>query len=228
MTTIAGARRSGIGLWLLGVGLALSSLRPRLRWRIGSQAGALSGSARRELLLRGAHGTATVLGVRPRRREAGHVFWVRVQLDGELPYETRVRQRVREADLDRMRPGDVIFCRVDPGDRERVVLHVSDDADPGRVGIAKILSDGRRAEATVLAATPMAADYSGRDDPVLRLDLELHAWDEPSPWRVRLVQPVPLAAIGLVDLGKRLEVAFFTVDRGESVAVDWAASLGER
>ncbi|WP_228783557.1 hypothetical protein [Nocardia cyriacigeorgica] len=224
----AGARRSGIGLWLLGIALAVSSLRPRLRWRIGPQAGVLTGSARRELLLRGTHGTATVLGVRPRRREAGHVFWVRVQLDGEPPYETRVRQRMREEDLDRMRPGDVVCCRVDPGDRERVVLQVSDDAEPGRVGIAKILADGRRAQATVLAATPMAADYSGRDDPVLRLDLELQAWDEPAPWRVRLVQPVPLSAIGLVDLGKRLEVAFFTVDRGESVAVDWAASLGER
>src|SRR5690606_35363421 len=154
-------RRTGIGLWLLGVGLTLSSLRPRLPWRAGARSGVLSGAARRELLLRGTHGTATVLGVRPRRSEAGHVFWVRVQLDGEPPYETRVRQRVREGDLDRMRPGDVIFCRVDPGDRERVVLHVSNDAAPGRVGIAKIRSDGRRAQATVLAATPMAADYSG-------------------------------------------------------------------
>jgi hypothetical protein len=38
---------------------------------------------------------------------------------------------------------------------------------------------------------------------------------------------VPLTAIGLVDLGQHLEVAFFTVDRGDSVAVDWIASLGE-
>jgi hypothetical protein len=79
----------------------------------------------------------------------------------------------------------------------------------------------------VLAASPVAADYTGVDNPVLRLDLELHAWDEPAPWRVRVVQPVPLSAIDLVDLGCRLEVAFFTVDRGESVAVDWAASREE-
>ncbi|WP_458688008.1 hypothetical protein [Nocardia tengchongensis] len=96
--------------------------------------------------------------------------------------------------------------------------------DSSRTNIAKILADGRRARATVLAATPVAADYTGRDDPVLRLDLELHAWDEPGPWRVRVVQPVPLSALELVDLGRHLDVAFFTVDRGESVAVDWAAS----
>ncbi|MEV4127681.1 hypothetical protein [Nocardia sp. NPDC049707] len=228
----------------------------------GLRAGALSDAQRRELLLRGVIGSATILGVRqssmasfarpfvrayalpsavsaaPRgasrpdtnvagRSGPGHVFWVRVQVEGVLPYETRVRQRMREDDLEWMQPGDVIGCRVDPGDRDRVVLYVPDIADTGRMSISKILSDGRRADATVLAATPVATDYAGRDDPVLRLDLELRAWDEVKPWRVRLIQPVPLAAIGLVDLGQHLEVAFFTVDRGESVAVDWLASLGE-
>lgn len=184
--------------------------------------------------MRGALGSATVLGVRASSKATagepaapGHVFWVRVLVDGIPPYETRVRQRVSAANLEWMQPGDVVCCRVDPGDRDRLVLYVPDFAETGRASIAKILADGRRADATVLAATPVAADYSGRDDPVLRLDLELRAWDEPTPWLVRLVQPVPLSAIGLVDLGQHLEVAFFTVDHGESVAVDWAASLGE-
>lgn len=200
----------------------LRALLPRrLRMRVGP----LSAAARRELLIRGVPGSAIVLGVRPRRTEPGHVFWVRIQVAGMLPYDTRVRQRVREAELDRMRPGDVVSCRVDPGDPDRVVLYLSETADRGRTAISKILSDGRRAEATVLAVTPVAADYTGRDDPVLRLDLEMRAWDEPEPWRVRLIQPVPLAAIGLIDLGARLEVFFFTVDRGESVAVDWDAML---
>ncbi|MBF6334201.1 hypothetical protein IU452_37500 [Nocardia transvalensis] len=178
-------------------------------------------------MLRGLAGTATILGVRPRRTEPGHRFWVRLQIEGQLPYETRVRQRVSEADLDLMQPGDIVGCRVDPGDRDRVVLYVPSPEEATRVSMSKILADGRRADATVLAATPIAADYSGRDDPVLRLDLELRAWDEPQPWRVRVVQPVPLTAIELVDLGRHLEVAFFTVDRGESVAVDWAASLAD-
>jgi len=177
--------------------------------------------------MRGAAGSATILGVRAGRGEPEHVFWVRVQVDDALPYETRVRQRMREQDLEWMQPGDVIGCRVDPGDRDRVVLYVPDIEETGRTSISKILSDGRRADATVLAAAPVAADYAGRDDPVLRLDLELRAWDELKPWRVRLIQPVPLAALGLVDLGQHLEVAFFAVDRGESVAVDWLASLGE-
>ncbi|MEV6428049.1 hypothetical protein [Nocardia sp. NPDC051463] len=202
-------------------------LRGRRARNFGLRAGLMSDAQRRELLMRGARGSATILGVRPQRSEPGHVFWVRVQIDGESPYETRVRQRMREDDLEWMQPGDVVCCRVDPGDRDRLVLYVPDLAEAGRASISKILSDGRRADATVLAAAPVAADYSGRDDPVLRLDLELHAWDEPKPWRVRLVQPVPLAAIGLVDLGQHLEVAFFTVDRGDSVAVDWLASLGE-
>ncbi len=179
---------------------------------------AMSESAQRELLRRGLAGTATILGVRADR------FWVQVRVDGQTPYETRVRQRLPDADLVLMQPGDVVGCRVDPGDRDRLVLHPAGPGQTGRVSIAKILADGRRADATVLAATPVAADYTGRDNPVLRLDLELYAWDEPGPWRVRIVQPVPLNAIELVDLGRHLEVAFFTVDRGESVAVDWAAS----
>ncbi|KZM69420.1 hypothetical protein AWN90_14490 [Nocardia terpenica] len=186
--------------------------------------GALSATARRELLMRGLAGTATILGARPRRTEPGHRFWVRVQVEGGLPYETRVRQRVDAADLELMQPGDVVGCRVDPGDRDRVVLYVPGPEEATRVSMSKILNAGRRAQATVLAAAPVAADYSGHDDPVLRLDLELRAWDEPEPWRVRIVQPVPLSAIELVDLGRHLEIAFFTVDRGESVAVDWAAS----
>ncbi|MEU2257534.1 hypothetical protein [Nocardia xishanensis] len=223
-------------------GWRIRARRPR---NFGLRAGALSDAARRELLIRGTAGSATILGVRkssappfplpfvagpgpqPRRGVPGHVFWVRVRIEGERPYETRVRQRVREEDLEWMQPDDVVACRVDPGDMDRVVLYLPDADEAVRTSIAKILADGRRADATVLAAAPVAADYSGLDDPVLRLDLELRAWDETLPWRVRLIQPVPLAAIGLVDLGQHLEVAFFTVDRGESVAVDWAASLGD-
>ncbi|MEV0250440.1 hypothetical protein AB0H76_27860 [Nocardia sp. NPDC050712] len=197
---------------------------------MGGRSSALPDTARRELLLHGAPGTATVLGLR--RTSAGATesewaFWVRVQTDGAQPYEARVRQRVQPAELDRMQPGDVVCCRVDPGDQDRLVLYVPALGDVAAVSISKILADGRRADATVLAAAPVAADYTGRQDPVLRLDLELRAWDEPKPWRVRLTQPVPLTAIGLIDLGQHLEVAFFTVDHGETVAVDWAASLGE-
>ncbi|WP_281033298.1 hypothetical protein [Nocardia concava] len=189
---------------------------------------ALDDAARRELLLHGTEGTATILSVRSTTKtfpaEPGPEFWVRIQLEERHAYETRVRQRVSASDQEWMQPGDIVCCRVDPGDHDRVVLYLPAPEETSRTNIAKILADGRRARATVLAATPVAADYTGRDDPVLRLDLELHAWDEPGPWRVRVVQPVPLSAMELVDLGRHLEVAFFTVDRGESVAVDWAAS----
>ncbi|MBF6205997.1 hypothetical protein IU483_18150 [Streptomyces gardneri] len=212
----------------MGMRSANSGWRLRERARNFRLRGAtVSDVTRRELLIRGEAGTATILGVRPRRTEPGHVFWVRVQLPGEFPYESRVRQRVADTDLEWMGPGDVVCCRVDPDDRDRLVLYVPDLDESGRASIAKILADGRRADATVLAAAPVAADYSGRDDPVLRLDLELRAWDEAKPWRVRLVQPVPLHALSLVDLGRHLEVAFFEVDRGETVAVDWTASLEE-
>jgi|GEM_PF-3679455 len=212
----------GIGPGLLGwLAARLSSRRFALRH------GALSEAAQRDVLARGLAGTATILGVRERRTEPGHRFWVRILTEERHPYETRVRQRVGEADLESMQPGDVVGCRVDPGDRDRVVLYVPNAEETTRVSIAKILANGRRADATVLSATPVAADYTGRDDPVLRLDLELRAWDEPHPWWVRIVQPVPLSAIELVDLGRHLEVAFFAVDHGESVAVDWVTSLYE-
>ncbi|MBO0855187.1 MAG: hypothetical protein J2P18_15650 [Nocardia sp.] len=200
----------------------------------------LSPTARYELLAHGLPGMAIVLGMRPCRdasdpapdRSGGpelapaYLFWVRVQPDDHPAYETRIRQRAGEDDIDRMQPGDVVGCRVDPGDPDRVALYVPDPGEAPRVGITKILTSGRRAEATVLAAVPIAADYSGRDDPVLRLDLEIRAWDESEPWRVRIVQPVPLHAIDMVDLGRTLKIAFFTVDRGESVAVDWEATTG--
>ncbi|MGY0503090.1 hypothetical protein ACWZHB_31790 [Nocardia sp. FBN12] len=192
-------------------------------WAFGRRPGLLSESGRRELLLRGLSATATVLSVRTRRGEGGYRFSVRVKLPGELAYDARVRQRVRSQDLECMCPGDLVGCRVDPGDRERVALFVPETPVAGRRSAAKILANGRRAEATVLAVAPVAADYTGREDPVLRLDLELRAWDEPSPWRVRLIQPVPLAAVGQIELGTRLAAAFFTVDRGDSVAIDFAA-----
>ncbi|MFC9892621.1 hypothetical protein ACFVMC_02900 [Nocardia sp. NPDC127579] len=205
-------------------------LRARRSRTFGGRSSVLSDAARRELLLHGSAGTATVLGLRRgsgKAVESEWTFWVRVQLDGERPYEARVRQRVRAAELEDMGPGDVIGCRVDPGDQDRLVLYPPNSPEATGVGIAKILADGRRADGTVLAAAPVAADYTARRDPILRLHLELRAWDEPKPWRVRLTQPVPLHAIGLIDLGQHLEVAFFTVDHGETVAVDWAASLGE-
>lgn len=182
-----------------------------------------TGADRRDLLARGTAGSATVLSTSTRRSEPGYTFRVRVRLPDTAPYEARVRQRVSGAELDRMRPGDLVCCRVDPEDRDRMVLYLPGDTDAGRAGLAKILAEGRRAAATVLAVTPVATDYCGCDDPVMRLDLELNAWDEPHPWRVRVVRPVPLAAIGLLDLGAKLEAAFFTVDTGESVAIDWDA-----
>lgn len=237
----------------MGKAAANSGWRPRgRRARARESTGAaLPAAVRQELLLRGTPGNATILGVRPgvrgtawplpRRRAGGavaaggqsgatepeQVFRVRVQPVGRLPYEATVRQPVRPADLPVMRPGDTVRCRIDPDDPARLVLYVDQTTDDATTGRTRILADGRRAEATVLAATPVATDYGGRDDPVLRLDLELRAWDEPRPWRVRVIEPVPLAALELVDLGKHLRVAFFTVDRGESVAVDWAASVAE-
>ncbi|MFD4403206.1 hypothetical protein ACFWPH_10600 [Nocardia sp. NPDC058499] len=201
------------GGWLRG-------LLPRRFRRRGE---APSGADRRELLTYGTAGSATVLAAGTRRREPGYTFRVRVRLPGLAPYEAQVRQRVSGAELDRMRPGDLVCCRVDPHDRDRMVLYPPGEADPGRAALAKILADGRRATATVLAVNPVEVDYCGCDDPVMRLDLELRAWDEPDPWHVRVVQPVPLSAIELLDLGAKLRVAFFAVDSGDSVAIDWEA-----
>ncbi|MFI5715424.1 hypothetical protein [Nocardia sp. NPDC051750] len=196
-------------------------MRDLLPRRFRRRGEAPTGADRRELLTHGAAGSATVLATRTRRREPGYTFRVRVRLPGLAPYEAQVRQRVSGAELDRMRPGDLVCCRVDPDDRDRMVLYLPGDADPGRAALAKILADGRRATATVLAVTSVAADYCGCDDPVMRMDLELRTWDEPDPWRVRIVQSVPLSAIGQLDLGAKLQVAFFAVDGGDSVAVDW-------
>ncbi|TCJ94214.1 hypothetical protein [Nocardia alba] len=199
------------------------TLLDRCAWAFGRRPRKLSEGAARELLIRGLPAMASVLSVWTRRGEGGYRFSVRVSVPGQLAYDARVRQRVRSQDLEWMQVGDVVGCRVDPGDRERVVLFVPAAPESGRKAAAKILADGRRAEATVLAVAPIAADYTGREDPVLRLDLELRAIDEPSPWRVRLIQPVPLSAIGQIDLGTRLTAAFVTVDRGASVAIDFAS-----
>ncbi|MEU4317049.1 hypothetical protein [Nocardia sp. NPDC024068] len=220
-----GSEENGAGGAGEGPALPASSRRIRdlLPRRFRRRGEAPTGADRRDLLTYGTAGSATVLAARTRRREPGYTFRVRVRVPGIAPYEAQVRQRVSGAELDRMRPGDLVCCRVDPADRDRMVLYLPGDTDPGRAGLAKILAEGRRATGTVLAVTPVAADYCGCDDPVMRLDLELRTWDEPGAWRVRVVQSVPLSAIGLLDLGARVEVAFFTVDTGESVAVDWEA-----
>ncbi|MFC4377249.1 hypothetical protein ACFO5K_24520 [Nocardia halotolerans] len=199
------------------------TLLDRCAWAFGRRPGLLSEGARRELLIRGFPATATILSARTRRGEVGYRFSVRVQRPGELAYDARVRQRIRSQDVEWMQPGDVVGCRVDPGNPDRVALFLPETAQPGHKATAKILATGRRAEAIVLAVAPIAADYTGHEDPVLRLDLEMRAPDEPTPWRVRLIQPVPLAAVGHIELGTHLEAAYLTLDRGTSVALDFTA-----
>ncbi|GAA5066146.1 hypothetical protein GCM10023318_54010 [Nocardia callitridis] len=185
----------------------------------------MSAAARRELLILGIEGSATISERWQRRSEPGYVFRVWVRLDGKPPYETRACQQVSDADLARMRPGENVRCRVDPRDEDRLVLYVPAFSEAARCGLEKILADGRRADAKVLSTAPVSAEHEGLDAPLVRLDLELTAWDEPTPWHTRVTQPVPLTAMALLDRGRRLEVAFFTVDQGESVAIDWQASL---
>lgn len=195
--------------------------RPQRRWpRLPGRAVPLTPAARLELTSRGEPAKATIT------RVAERMFTVQVDAPGRSPYEARVPrggssgdERAVEAML---QVGDVVDCRVDPGDPRRIVLNplLALD-DPESISPEKILADGRRARATVLAAAPV--DISARE-PVLRLDLEMLAWDEPQPWHVRIVTPVPLSAVPLAALGQKLVVAFFTVDKGESVAIDWMVS----
>jgi hypothetical protein len=178
----------------------------------------LSEIAKGELLARGMRGEAIILRVR------GDEFGILIQLDdrrGWEPYAAKVRDRFTDSERARMRPGDLVECRVDPGDRDRILLRPPEPTvDPGKLSGAGLLTDGRRASATVLAATATGR-HTPDGSPILRLDLELTARDEPAPWRVRTEQPVPMTAVPMMELGRRLTVAFFSVDDGESVTVDW-------
>lgn len=199
--------RSGSGRKLLG-----SASFRRAGW-------VLPDSAKRELLARGTIGKATVLRVR------GGRFTVEVRVASAEPYRTEVRDTFTEMERELMLPGDVLECRVDPGDRRRLILRPPRvSVDQSQLSQAKILADGRRGQATVLASTATGRNAPKNGWPILRFDLELTAWDEREPWRVRVKQPVPMSAVPMMALGQQLVVAFFSVDDGESVAVDWAAS----
>lgn len=195
-----------------------SHSQPR-RW-LPRRAVRLSAPARAELLLHGVPAQATVTRVR------GEILTLWIDPPSGDGYETRLVRSNAGGDGDAveamLQAGDELDCRIDPGDPRRVALRpllpLEDSQAPA---VTKILADGRRARATVLAAAPV--DASSRE-PVLRLDLEMLAWDEPAPWRVRVVAAVPLAAVPLAALGQKLVVAFFAVDKGESVAIDWAVS----
>lgn len=177
----------------------------------------LTEAAKRELLARGIRGEAIILRVR------GDEFGISVQLDGE-PYPAKIRDTFTDAERARMQPGDIVECRVDPGDLDRILLCAPQRIfDPGTMSRGTAPTDGRRAEATVLAATATGR-HTPDGSPILRLDLELTARDEPVPWRVRTEQSVPMTAVPMMELGGRLAVAFFSVDDGESVTIDWRAA----
>jgi hypothetical protein len=108
-------RAIGAGLCLAGLPFAIPGaiqLRRALRTR--------------RVLLRGRPGEAQVLHLEPTRSEVeGHpvcVIRLRVMLPGEAPYEVAIRWIMGPYDGTRLVPGRIVPVKVDPSDRQTVVL----------------------------------------------------------------------------------------------------------
>jgi hypothetical protein len=179
----------------------------------------LTEAAARELRVRGIGGRARVLRLR------GPVYVVEVTVSDDAGGEHRYRTRLRDASgayrRARIQPGDTVDCRVDPGDHRRVLLRAPDQPPRSRSLRRKVFRpDRRRADAVLLAVTA-TGEVSDWGEPVVRLDLELTARGEPTPWRVRVCTPAPLSAVAALDIGGVLPVRYDRVDDGDSVVVDW-------
>ncbi len=195
----------------------------------------ITDSARRELYEKGIVGQAEILEAPSERRvseisEADGAFRFRVEIPGREPYEVKSWQKYGRYSWERMRPGALVECRVHPDNEQRVLLV---PAEPGEMPInmmdsSQIVAQGKRATAIVTQSADLGKTAPGTEDPLYLMNLELRTDAEPEPWKVQIGQRVPKGAVGLMDEGSELQVAYMEVDKGDSVAIDWKATSGDR
>jgi hypothetical protein len=191
----------------------------------------ITDSAKRELYEKGIPGQAEILEAPSERRvsevsQAAAAFRFRVELPGREPYEVRNWQDFGRYAWERMQPGAVVECRVDPDNEQRVLLV---PPEPGEVPVSmmdssQIIAEGKRATGIVMRSARLDKTAPGSGDPLFLMNLELRSDAEPEAWKVQIGQRVPKGAEGLIADGSELQVAYLEVDEGDSVAVDWPGS----
>ncbi|HEY4346124.1 MAG TPA: hypothetical protein VGM80_00925 [Gaiellaceae bacterium] len=176
--------------------------------------------------------TGTIIGTRMAPRPVCD-FGVQVTLDGEPPFAAQVRQSIPASYVPDFVPGEtVVAVRVDPADRTRVGIDLSQDAPTvtaaaaaaGAPSAASVLESGIPVRAVVVGSQPLGTKTPAGVD---LYALVLTVLQEGSPPRqVQLGNPVPADCVPLLYNGSNLP-AKAAPDRPELVAVDWVAALAE-
>lgn len=207
----------------------------------------LTSSAKREVYMKGIPGRAEILGA-PTENSISDIaenvgrFRVRVEIPGEPPYETRVVQSLGlgRYELDALKEGATVECRVHPKNRKRVLLLAPEPEQyPDPEVLALEAPQQSSAAATVAAGKPAigtvrSAELSdmpappGSDGKIWTITMELRAENERRPWDVTIHQRVPTGAEALIHPGSRLKVAYARHKSNRDVAIDWPGSTRGR
>lgn len=186
-------------------------------------------SARRRLIAEGVPGTAVVLKA-PKRCQAGpsnpawHRFTVRVEVPGHHPYEATMLQEIGRYEFERLRPGAVVPCRVDPEASSVVLLIVDGDNDvAATVDSRQILAAGRRGRARVRALRMLDIRAPGSGDPIAMLSLEVHEAGS-APWGLEGAYRIPPERVDGLVADTWLVVGIVGEHDPDGVAVDWDAT----
>ena len=208
--------------------------------------GLTTNSAKRKVYLEGIRGQAEILEA-PGEHSLSDIeenvgrFRVRVELPGETPYEVKLTQSFSFGfEAAALSQGAMVECRVDPGNRKRVLL-VAPEPDPSPDSELLALENPQRASAaaTVAAGNPATGTVRSAevseippppesDGQIWEITMELRAEHERKPWTVTVFQRVPTGAEELMSPGSELKVGYAKRKSNRDVAIDWPASTDGR
>jgi hypothetical protein len=164
-------------------------------------------------------------------------FRVRVELPQEAPYEVKLTQSFGFGfEAQALSQGAVVECRVDRGNRKRVLLVAPEPNQqvdlevraleaPQNVSAAATFAAGKPAVGTVrFAEVSDIPPPPGSDGLIWRITMELRSVHERRPWEVTIHQRVPRAAEYLLAPGTELRVGYARRKWNRDVAIDWPVS----
>jgi hypothetical protein len=203
----------------------------------------LTGSVPKELLENGLLGRGIIVSVEQTSVSTGvdfdpsHVcvFTLEVALDNVPRYTASCRQAVRATVLPQlMTPGATVAVRVDPNDRSRVALSLSEqpptvtvagsgDANTGSA--ARILEYGVPCKAVIVQSQPMGMrSPSGKDMYAFLLTVMA---DGRPPFQTQVGNPVPTDAVPLVYPGNTVPARRMPDGADHEIVIDWDTALAQ-
>jgi hypothetical protein len=201
----------------------------------------LTGAVSKELLEHGELGRGIIVSVKQTNVSTGAdfdpahvcVFTVEVALDNVPRYTATCRQAVRATILTQlMMPGAAVAVRVDPEERSRIALSLTEDpptvtmasgGDSNTGSAAKILAEGVPCKVVIVQSQPLGMRSSTGKDMYAFL-LTVLADDRP-PFQIQVGNPVPAEAVPLVYPGNTVPAKRMPEGDDRELVIDWDAAL---